>query len=156
PAPIRELAARLDDLSVTVAKSARFEDLRDTLRAAWRLRPENFLDLKAATDTPERRDTLHAQIAAAFAPIARNGVVGPGTLPPNEESSRTVSIRLKEEPRSQARPVPRDRVVPERMIRHDGPVYRESCAAFTSPRIGPILFSLIADRLDRTPTLTYE
>src|SRR3954471_14167605 len=62
PAPIRELADRLDDLTVTVAKSARFEDIRDNVRAAWRLRPESYLDLKAGTDTPQRRDTLHVQL----------------------------------------------------------------------------------------------
>src|SRR4029077_9520213 len=45
---------------------------------------------------------------------------------------------------------------PERMVRNDGPVYHEFCASFTSPRIGPILFGLIADRLHGTPTLPYE
>ena len=88
PGPIRELAERLDDLTTAVAKSARFEDLHENVRAAWKLTPESYLDLKAATDTPERRDNLHAQIAAAFEPLLRDGVLGPGTLPPNEESSR--------------------------------------------------------------------
>ncbi len=156
PAPLRELAERLDDLTVTVARSPRFEDIKDSIRAAWQLRPEGFLDLKTATDTPERRETLHAQIAAAFRSLIRDGVLGPDTLPPNEESSRMLSIRQRGEPPSNARAVPRDRVVPERMVRRDGPVYQEFCASFTSPRIGPVLFSLIADRLDGAPTLTFE
>src|SRR5579883_114536 len=140
PAPLRELAERLDDLTVTVARSPRFEDIKDSIRAAWQLRPEGFLDLKTATDTPERRETLHAQIAAAFRSLIRDGVLGPDTLPPNEESSRMLSIRQRGEPPSNARAVPRDRVVPERMVRRDGPVYQEFCASFTSPRIGPVLF----------------
>ncbi len=85
PAPILELADRLDDLTVTIAKAARFEDVPETVRAAWKLRPEVFVEIKSATDTPERRDTLHAQIAAAFQPLIRDGILGTGTLPPNEE-----------------------------------------------------------------------
>jgi cyclic-di-AMP phosphodiesterase PgpH len=156
PAPIRELSDRLDDLTVTIAKTARFEEIRDSVRTTWSLRPDVFLDLKAATDTPERRDTLQAQIAAAFRPLTRDGVLGTGTLPPNEESSRTLSIRQRGEPLSAARLVPRERVIPERMIKLDGPVYQEFCGAFTSPPIGRILFGLIANRLDATPTLTFE
>ncbi len=55
-----------------------------------------------------------------------------------------------------ARLVPRDRVVPERIVKPEGPVYQEFCSAFTSPRVGQILFGLIANQLDSTPTLTYE
>jgi putative nucleotidyltransferase with HDIG domain len=156
PVGIRELAGRLDDLTVTIAKSARFDDVRDTVRTAWHLKPGEFLDLKAATDTPERRDTLHAQLAAAFEPIIRDGVLGPGALPSSEESSPAVLIRQPDEPVSRARAVPRERVVPERMLKPDGPVHQDFCRAFSSPRIGPILFGLIADRLDGTPSLSFE
>ena len=93
PASIKELSERLDDLTTAVAKSTRFEDLHENVRATWKLNPDSYLDLKAATDTPERRDNLHVQIAAAFAPLLRDGVLGPGTLPPNEESSRLLSMR---------------------------------------------------------------
>jgi cyclic-di-AMP phosphodiesterase PgpH len=156
PAPIKELSARLDDLTTAVAKSTRFEDLNENVRAVWKLNPESYLDLKAATDTPERRDNLHVQIAAAFAPLLRDGVLGPGTLPPNEESSRLLSVRTADQPRSLARVVPRDRVVPERIVKPDGPVYKEFCSVFTSARVGQILFGLIANQLDNSPTLSFE
>ena len=81
---------------------------------------------------------------------------GPTRLPPNEDSSRVLSIRKVGEPEEAARQVPRDRVVPERIRKPDGPVYQEFCSVFTSPRIGQILFGLIANQLDSTPTLKYE
>jgi putative nucleotidyltransferase with HDIG domain len=156
PAPIRQLAERLDDLATMVARSARFEDLHDNVRSAWKLTAENYLILKGATDTPERRDKLHAQITRAFAPLLRDGVLGADTLPPNEESSRQLSIRLAGEPASAARVVARDRVVPDRIVKAGGPVYQEFCSAFTSPRIGPVLFGLIANQLDTKATLSFE
>ena len=156
PTPVRELAERLDDLATAVAKSARFEDLHDNLRAVWKLTPESYLDLKAATDTPERRDNLHVKITAAFAPLLRDGVLGADTLPPNEESSRLLSIRKTGEPVSAARIVPRERVVPERMIKPESPVYQEFCSAFTTPRLGQILFGLIANQLDVCQSLSFE
>jgi cyclic-di-AMP phosphodiesterase PgpH len=154
--PIRELAARLDDMATAVAKSARFEDLREPIRSGWKLTAESYLDLKAATDTPERRDKLHAQITAAFGPLLRDGVLGAGALPSNEESSRVLAIHQPGEQASQARLVPRDRVVPERIIKPDGPVFQEFCAGFTTPRVGQVLFGLVADRLDGSPTLSFE
>jgi cyclic-di-AMP phosphodiesterase PgpH len=156
PGSIQELARRLDDLTSAIAKAKRFEDLHENIRTAWKLKPEDFLHLKAATDTPERRDNLHVQIAAAFAPLVRDGVLGPGTLPPNEEASRQLSIRTVGEPPSAARLVPRDRVVPERIVKADGPVYQEFCSVFASPRVGQVLFGLIANQLDTTTTLTFE
>jgi putative nucleotidyltransferase with HDIG domain len=156
PGPIQELAEKLDDLTVVIAKSARLEDLHENVRSVWKLTPESYLDLKAATDTPERRDNLHAQITGAFTPMLRDGVLGPDTLPPNEESSRLLSIRKAGEPVSAARPVPRDRVVPERIVKPEGPVYQEFCSVFTSARVGQILFGLIAGQLDNMPTLKYE
>ena len=42
------------------------------------------------------------------------------------------------------------------MVKPEGPVCQEFCADFSSPRIGPTLFGLIADRLDGMPTLTFE
>ena len=156
PGPIQELAEKLDDLTIVVAKSARLEGLHENVRSVWKLTPESYLDLKAATDTPERRDNLHAQITSAFTQMLRDGVLGPDALPPNEESSRLLSIRKAGEPVSAARLVPRDRVVPERIVKPEGPVYQEFCSVFTSPRVGQILFSLIASQLDNTPTLKYE
>ena len=156
PGPIQELAEKLDDLTIVITKSARLEDLHDNVRSVWKLTPESYLDLKAATDSPERRDNLHAQITGAFAPLLRDGVLGPDTLPPNEESNRLLAIRKAGEPVSAARLVQRDRVVPERIVKPEGPVYQEFCAVFTSPRVGQILFGLIASQLDKAPTLKYE
>jgi cyclic-di-AMP phosphodiesterase PgpH len=156
PAPIRELAARLEDLTAAVAKSARLEDLHENVRSAWKLTAESYLDLKAATDTPERRDNLRVQITGAFAPLLRDGVLGQDALPPNEEASRQLTIRQVGEPPSAARVVARERVVPERIVKPAGPVYQEFCSAFTAPRIGQILFALIANQLDSTSTLSFE
>ena len=97
---------------------------------------------------PARADRGRVR-AACFA----TACLGPDTLPPNEESSRLLSIRKVGEPASAARLVPRDRVVPERIVKPEGPVYQEFCSAFTSPRVGQILFGLIANQLDSTPTL---
>jgi putative nucleotidyltransferase with HDIG domain len=155
-APIKDLADRLDDLTVTIAKSSRLEDLPETVRRTWKLKPETYLDIKSATDTPQRRDNLHVQIGKAFVPLLANGVLGPDALPRNEESSRTLSIRNAGEPLSAARPVPREQVVPERIVKPDGPVFRTFVAAFTTPRIGETLFQLVADRIDGRPSLSYE
>jgi cyclic-di-AMP phosphodiesterase PgpH len=157
PAPIRDLAERLDDLIVTVSKTPAFDALPESLRATWKLTPEILDELKSATDTPERRDALHREVNKAFEPLMRDGVLGYDTLPRHEESSRTLAIRVLGQAPAEAHFVPRERVVPERVSKPDGPVYRDFVAAFvTSPRVGPILFRLAADKLAGTPTLTYE
>src|SRR5262249_13425083 len=119
PRSLRDLADRLDDLTTAIAKSARLDDLREDLKAVWRLTSESYLDVKAATDTRERRDNLHVQIAAAFGALFRDGILGPGTMPPNEEASRLLSIRGAGQAITEARLVPRERVVPERIIKPD-------------------------------------
>jgi putative nucleotidyltransferase with HDIG domain len=156
PAPLRELAERLDDLAVTIAKAARMDDLRADAIASWRLTNENYLDLKAATDTPERRDNLHVQITAALAVLTRDGILGPGTLPPNEEASRLLSIRDLGQNPATSRLVPRDRVLPERIVKPDSPVHQEFCSVFTLPRVGEILLAKVALQLDKSPTLSYD
>ncbi|MCA1686531.1 MAG: hypothetical protein LC745_11270, partial [Planctomycetia bacterium] len=157
PAPIRDLAERLDDLTVTAARTSAFEALPENLRDFWKLTPEAFDELKTATDTPERRDELHREIAKAFEPLLRDGVLGYDTLPRNEESSRTLAIRGPGQKPTEAHYVPRERVVPERVSKPDGPAARAFVAAFgPSQRLGPILFKLVADKLAGTPTLSYE
>jgi putative nucleotidyltransferase with HDIG domain len=156
PTPIRDLADRLDDLTVTIAKSSRFEDVPETVRAAWKLKPETYLDIKTATDTQQRRDTLHAQLQKAFTPLLEEGVLGPEALPRNEESATILSIHNVDQRRSAARPVARERVVPERIVKPDGGVRRDFVSSFTNQRIGEKLFQLVADRIDGRPTLTYE
>ena len=156
PAPIGDLAERLDDLTVSVAKSKHFEDLPAGLRATWKLDRPTYDEIKSATDTPERRDTLHRQIARAFEPLTRDGVLGYDALPRTEESSRLLSVRTLGQPPDQAHEVPRERVVPERVAKTDGQVYRDFVAAFTGPRVGPLLFRLVAEKLAGTPTLVYQ
>ena len=136
PAPLKDLADRLDDLTVTIAKSRRFEDVPETVRATWKLKPETYLDIKAATDTPQRRDNLHAQIGTAFTLLVQNGVLGPEALPCNEESSRILAIHPVGQPYSASHLVPREYVVPERIVKPEGPVYRQFVSAFTTPRTG--------------------
>src|SRR6516165_8291550 len=38
--PIQELAQRLDDLTASIAKASRWEDLHESLKTAWKLKPE--------------------------------------------------------------------------------------------------------------------
>jgi putative nucleotidyltransferase with HDIG domain len=156
PAPIRDLADRLDDLTVAIAKAQSLGELPENLRANWPLTAEAFAELRAAADTPEKRAALHQQIARAFLPLLRDGVLGPNSLPRNEESTRTLSIRTLGQKPSEAHPVPRERVVPERVSTPEGPVSQDFIAAFTPPRLGPILFRLVAEKLKGTPTLTFE
>ena len=151
PAPIKDLADRLDDLTVTIAKSARFEDLPEPVRNSGSSSPRPSWTSRRRPTRPQRRDNLHSQIDTAFAPLIANGVLGPDALPRNEESSRTLSIHTAEQPRAEARVVPRERVVPERIVKPGGPVSREFVSAFTTPRIGETLFQLVADRIDGIP-----
>jgi len=156
PAPIQDLAERLDDLLVAIAKAPTLESLPENLRTSWRLRNETFEELKAATDTPERRDALHLKIEKAFAPLVRDGMLGYDTLPRTEESSLVLAVRSVGEDPKQAHRVPRERVVPERVAKQDGAFYKEFVATFGDPRVGPVLFQLIAEKLSGMPTLTYE
>ena len=156
PAPIKDLADRLDDLTVSIAGSKRFEDVPETVRSSWKLKPESYLDIKAATETPERRGSLHAQLQKAFIPLMANGVLGPKALPRNEEASPILAIHALGQPASESRLVPRDRVVPERIVKPGGMVYREFVSAFPTPRLGDTLIQLVADRIENGPTLTYE
>jgi putative nucleotidyltransferase with HDIG domain len=156
PAPIKDLADRLDDLTVTIAKATRLEDLPEPVRETWKLKPETFLDIKAATDTPVRRDNLHVQLQRAFAPLLESGVLGPEALPRSEESSPMLAVHTLGEPASSARQVARERVVPERIVKPDGLVHRDFVSAFTSPHLGEVLFQLVADKIDSRPSLAYE
>ncbi len=156
PAPIKDLADRMDDLTVTIARSKRFEDVPETVRNSWKLKPESYLDIKAATDTPQRRDNLHAQLLKAFVPLLADGVLGPEALPRNEDASPLLAIHTLGHSASTSRLVPRERVVPERIVKPGGLVYRDFVSVFTTPRLGETLFQLVADRIDGRPTLSYE
>src|SRR5262249_52478771 len=93
PAPIPDLASPLVELTVAIAQAPSFEALDEGLKTKWKLDQAIYDELKAATDTPARRDVLPRQIEAAFGPLIRDGVLGPDTLPRNEEASRNLSVR---------------------------------------------------------------
>ena len=52
--------------------------------------------------------------------------------------------------------VHKDRLLPERIKKADGPVAKEFMAGFGNPRLGSVAFSLVAERLKGTPTLRYD
>ncbi len=153
PAPIRDLGERLDDLTVASSKCSSLDALPEHLRVSWKITPEVFDELKAATDTPERLDAIHRQIVKAFEPVIRDGVLGYDASPRSEELSRNLAVHVAGE---KSHTVARERVVPERVAKLDGDIARDFLNAFTAPRVGPIFFKLIAEKLAATPTLTYE
>ncbi|MFO0908546.1 MAG: HDIG domain-containing protein [Isosphaeraceae bacterium] len=156
PAPIRDLSERLDDLVTVIAKSPALESLPESLRATWKLDAATFDIIKATTDTPARRDEVHRQLVSAFEPLIRDGVLGYDSLPRSEEASRTLSVRNLGEAPGEAHFVARERVVPERVAKPDGPVSRDFVKGFTSAKVGDALFRLAAEKIAGTPTLTYE
>jgi putative nucleotidyltransferase with HDIG domain len=153
PEPIRELARRLIDLTEAVARAPERRALPEPDRSGWSLDQVSFDDLKTATDTPERRDDLKRRITAAFEPLARDGILGPDTLPRHEESTREVVVRT---PGIAPHAVTLDRIKPERLIKPDGPVATSFAASFSNPELGRRLFALAAERLRGTPTLTFD
>jgi putative nucleotidyltransferase with HDIG domain len=156
PAPIRDLAERLEDLVDAIAKAQTFDAVPETFRSQWKLTPTLFEDIREASDTPERYENLRGRIKKAFEPLIRDGVLGPDVLPRHEEGSRELSVHLVGEPREKARLVPRDRVMRERLDKPENPVGKEFIAAFNPPSLGLGLFTLIADRLAGKPTLAFE
>ena len=157
PDPIENLADRVVDLVTIIARSPTYEGLPESVRSQWKLSPALYDDLREASDTPERLEEIRRRIRKAFEPILRDGVLGPGSLPKNEEAYRTLSVRSVNEPPGQAHPVARERVIREHLDKKaDGPVGKDFIASFTTPALGQGLFAMVADRLAGSPTLTYE
>jgi putative nucleotidyltransferase with HDIG domain len=160
PAPIRDLAKGLEDLIDAVARApaslAVDEALAEGLAAQWKLDQAAHDTIRTATDTPERRDELHRKVALAFVPVVRDGVLGPNALPKIEETGRPLNVYEAGQTADEAHPVDRDRVLPERLVKHDGPVARDFLAEFSPPELGRTLFGLVAERLAGTPTLRYD
>ncbi len=64
PAPIRDLAERLDDLTVAVAKARDLEAFPENLRDSWKLTPETFDELEGRhrhARTPRRAARADSQ-----------------------------------------------------------------------------------------------
>jgi hypothetical protein len=156
PAPLKDLAERLDDLVEAASKAKTLQDLPEDLRDLWTVPPPLFDELRAATSTPDRLKDVRRRLAAAFEPIVRDGVLGPGSLPRQEESGRNFLVRAAGQNPEQARTVSLDRVLRERMVRPDGPVFADFVAAFDNPRLGQGLFALVAEKLAGTPTLAFD
>lgn len=156
PSRIRDLAERLVDLVDAVATAPRLEAVQENVRSSWGLTPEAFVEIKAAVDSPARRDDLERQIAAAFGPVARDGVLHPDALPPSEEASRMLAVRSVDEPESAAHPVPREQTVRERVSKPDGAVAQAFIQTFARPAVGQALFALVAEKLAGSPTLSYD
>ena len=155
PGPIRELAEQLDDLVDAVVAAPAREALPEEVRSAWDLDPSIFAAMKSAADTPARREDLIRQIDRAFAPLIRDGVLGPQALPPSEEAHLTLLIR-QAGVAGPGHEVHKDRLLPERIKKPDGAVAREFAAAFRDVKLGQALFAMVAERLRGTPTLKYE
>ncbi len=156
PSPIEDLADRLDAFVTVVARSPSIDAVPNSTREQWKLTPALYDDIREASDTPERLDDIHRRIRRAFEPLIRDGILGPGILPRNEELSRTLSVRLVNASHDKAHLVPRERLIRERLDKVDGPVAKEFIATFNPPAVGKELFELIADRLAGLPTLVYE
>jgi putative nucleotidyltransferase with HDIG domain len=154
PAPLRELAGRLADLASEVADAPDVHALPQNIREDWHPDRAQFDDLKAATDTPERREDLARRIDAAFAPLIRDGLLGPDTLPRTEEGATAVTVRAPGRP---SHLVPLDRIKPERAKKPDGPLAGDFVAAFGSnPQLGRDLFTAVAAKFEGLPTLTFD
>src|SRR6478736_5622784 len=65
-APLRELAEKLEDLCDAVAKAPSLDAVPENSRQEWDLGRDAFDELRAATDTPERRDDLRRRIESAL------------------------------------------------------------------------------------------
>ncbi len=160
PTPLRDLAKGLEDLIDAVAKAppnlAVEEALTEGLAAQWKLDQVGHDTIRTAADTPERRAELHRKVALAFVPVVRDGVLGPNTLPKMEETGRPLNVYEVDQSADEAHLVERDRVLPERLTKPEGPVAREFLAEFSPPELGRTLFSLVAERLAGAPTLRYD
>jgi cyclic-di-AMP phosphodiesterase PgpH len=155
PAPLVELRAQLIDLAEAVAGSSNLAELSKAQRDAWRLEPSAFDDIRAAVDSPERRDHLKRRIAQAFEPLIRDGVLGPNTLPRTEETHPTLSVGTKDR-KSPRHEVARDRVLPSRLLQPGSLVAQDFVKAISSPALGQCLFRLVGQKLAGTPTLRFE
>ena len=156
PAPIKDLAERLEDLVDAVARASTFDAVPEAFRSQWKLTPALYEDIREASDTPERLDDLRRRIKVAFEPLIRDGVLGSEVLPRHEEGSRELAVQVVGEPREKAHIVPRDRIMRERIDKPDNPLGRDFIAAFHPAAPGQGLFTLIADRLAHKATLTYD
>lgn len=155
PGRIIELSEALTDLIDAIGKVSRREQLDENLTTSWDLDEPTFLDIRAAADSPERRESLRGQIGKAFAPLIEAGVLGPDTLPREEQSSPMVRVQRDGDPTTR-HDVARDRILPERIRKPDGIVATSFAASFNSANVGQRLYDLINDKLAGTPTLKYE
>ena len=156
PAPIKELDSRLDDLVDSASHAPDLEAMRETLGANWTPDPATFALLKSVANSPAKRADLHRRIDLAFEPLIRYGILGPDTLPRQEESGSYLRIRSFDEGPDQAVLLSRESVRPGHIAKPEGQIAKDFAAIFDPPKLGVALFNLVAPKLAGTPTLRFE
>ena len=158
PAQILELADRLDDLTVADRQGRLGSRTSATPSArTGSSGPRSSPTIKSAVATPADRDKLHAQIAAAVPaarprrhprrrhPAAQRGIEPHPVDPPEGRAAGPRPAWSRASGSS-----------PSGWPSPTGRSTRSSAAAFSPPRIGQVLFGLIAEKFDGTPTLAFE
>ena len=133
PGPIKELQEQLLDLLDAVSRASTREQLDQALTTSWELDESTFLDIRAAADNPDRLTALRRQVETAFGPLVAHGILGPDTLPTDEQPRPTVRIHRVDEPIDSAEVVSRDLILPERVKKLDGAAALAFKSAFNSP-----------------------
>ena len=152
PAPIRDLAERLDDLTVTPSpKARRWRPARRTSASTGSSTPEAFDELKAATDDPARRDELHRQIAKAFEPLVRDGVLGYEHPAAQRGVEPDLAVRGLDQKPSDAHRVPRETGRPRARVEARRPRRPRVRRRLRPDPARPDLFRLVAEKLEGTP-----
>ena len=111
---------------------------------------------RSPTRRPSQAADLHRRIDLAFEPLIRYGILGPDTLPRQEESGSYLRIRSFDEGPDQAVLLSRESVRPGHIAKPEGQIAKDFAAIFDPPKLGVALFNLVAPKLAGTPTLRFE
>ena len=156
PAPIRDLAERLDDLTVAIAKAPGSTRCPRTSARPGSSTPKPSTSSRRPPTRPSGATPCTGRSRQAFAPLIRDGVLGSDTLPASEESSRTLAVRAVGQTARAGAPGPPRAGRPRAGDHARGPGLPGVHRRLPQPELGPTLFRLVAEKLKGTPTLTYE
>ena len=133
PAPIRDLAERLDDLTVAIAKAARLDALPEALRTQLEARPGDLRRAQGGHRHARAARRPARQIDAAFAPLDPRRRARPRHAAAATRS-RAATFRSARSARSRARPIssPASGSSPNGSHKPDGPVSQEFIAALAA------------------------
>ena len=121
PAPIQDLADRLDDLTVTIAKSGRFEDLPETLRGCLEAEARDAISTSRPPPTRPSAATIStSSFSKAFRAALAARRARPRSPAPQRGIEPTLAIHDVGQPPASSHLVPRERVVPERIVKPGG------------------------------------